>query len=135
MTAKILIVDDEQTIADTLAMIFRSVGYEAYTAYNGLRGLEAARELKPHLVLSDVVMPVLDGVTMAMEIRRTLPEIAVLLFSGQAGTKDLLMHAEQKGMHFEILAKPIPPQEIILKVASALSISRESNRDAASLSC
>ncbi len=133
MATKILIVDDERTIADTLAMIFRSVGYEAFTAYNGLLGLEAARELQPKLVLSDVMMPVLDGVSMAMEIRRTLPEITVLLFSGQASTLDLLQQAEQSGMHFEILTKPIPPQEIIRKVASALLNS--GSRDAASLSC
>ncbi len=133
MATKILIVDDERTIADTLAMIFRSVGYDAFTAYNGLLGLDAARELQPNLVLSDVAMPVLDGVSMAMEIRRTLPEIAVLLFSGQASTMDLLKQAEQNGMHFEILAKPIPPQEIIRKVALALLNS--GSRDAASLSC
>ncbi len=135
MAAKILIVDDERTIADTLAAIFRGVGYEAFTAYNGLLGLEAARELKPNLVLSDVMMPVLDGVSMAIEIRRTLPEIAVLLFSGQTGTLDLLKRAEQNGMHFELLTKPIPPQEIILKVTSALMCSGEARGDAASLSC
>lgn len=135
MAAKILIVDDERTIADTLAAIFRGVGYETFTAYNGLLGLQAARELKPNLVLSDVVMPVLDGVSMAMEIRRTLPEIEVLLFSGQAGTLDLLQQAEKNGMHFELLTKPIPPQEIILKVTSALIGSGKPRGDAASLSC
>lgn len=135
MAAKILIVDDERTIADTLAMIFRSVGYEAFTAYNGLLGLEAAHELQPNLVLSDVMMPVLDGVSMAMEIRRTLPEIAVLLFSGQAATTDLLQQAKQNGMHFELLTKPIPPQEILQKVAAALLNSGKASRDAASLSC
>jgi CheY-like chemotaxis protein len=120
MAARILIVDDEQTIADTLAVIFRSVGYEAFTAYNGLLGLEAARKLQPNVVLSDVMMPGLDGVSMAIEIRKTLPEIAVLLFSGQTGTLDLLRNAEQNGMHFELLAKPVHPSVIIGKVASAL---------------
>ncbi len=133
MSAKILIVDDEHTIADTLAAIFRGVGYEAFTAYNGRLGLEAAHELQPDLVLSDVMMPVLDGVSMAMEIRRKLPEIAVLLFSGQASTIDLLKQAEQKGMHFELLMKPIPPAEIIQKVASLLLNSGRPSPDSASL--
>ena len=62
--------DDEQMIADTLSVIFRRLGYEAFTAYNGLLGLDAARDLKPDLVLSDVVMPELDGVKMAMQICR-----------------------------------------------------------------
>src|ERR1039458_8222003 len=100
MGARILIVDDERTIADTLATIFRAAGYETSTAYNGLLGLERARELEPDLVLSDVVMPGMDGVSMAMEIRRTLPGVAVLLFSGQACTLDLLYQAEAKGFRF-----------------------------------
>ncbi len=127
--------DDEQTIADTLAMIFRGAGYEAYTAYNGLLGLEAAHKLQPDLVLSDVMMPGLDGVSMAMEIRRALPQIAVLLFSGQANTPDLLHQAEQKGIHFELLSKPVPPAEIIRKVASTLLNSGQPGRNATSLSC
>ncbi len=119
--ARILIVDDERMIADTLSVIFRSVGYEAFTAYNGLLGLDAARKLAPNLVLSDVVMPELDGVTMAIEIRNSLPGVIVLLFSGQAGTSDLLRSAEEKGFHFEMLQKPIHPDEILRKVASTLA--------------
>jgi CheY-like chemotaxis protein len=124
--ARILIVDDEQMIADTLSVIFRSAGYEAFTAYNGLLGLDAARKLAPNLVLSDVVMPGLDGITMAIEIRTELPDVPVLLFSGQAGMADLLEGAEEKGFHFEILQKPIHPAEIIRKVASTLSNYRQS---------
>jgi DNA-binding NtrC family response regulator len=119
--ARILIVDDERTIADTLSTIFRKVGYEAFTAYNGLLGLDAARNLVPNIVLSDVLMPGLDGVTMAMEIRSTLPDVQILLFSGQAATVELLHDAEEKGFHFEIMQKPIHPDEIIRKVASALA--------------
>lgn len=122
VTARILIVDDERSIADTLSMIFRRLGYEAHTAYNGLLGLDAARTLAPDLVLSDVMMPGLDGISMAMEIRNTLPEMPVLLFSGQACTLDLLHEAEEKGFHFELLQKPIHPDEITRKVASMLSI-------------
>jgi CheY-like chemotaxis protein len=118
--ARILIVDDEQMIADTLSIIFRGAGYEAFTAYNGLIGLDAARTLEPNLVLSDVVMPGLDGVQMAMEILIALPSVQILLFSGQADTLDLLECAEEKGFHFEILQKPIHPDEILRKVASAL---------------
>jgi DNA-binding NtrC family response regulator len=121
MATRILIVDDERSIADTLSVIFRRAGYEAFTAYNGALGLDAARKLAPKLVLSDVVMPELDGVAMAMQIRESLPEVAVLLFSGQAGVPDLLRAAEEKGFHFELLQKPMHPAEIIRKVEVALS--------------
>jgi DNA-binding response OmpR family regulator len=121
MPARILIVDDERTIADTLSVIFRCAGYEAFTAYNGQLGLDAALRLMPNLVLSDVVMPVLDGITMAMEIRSSLPDVPVLLFSGQANTAELLQDAEQRGFHFEVLHKPMHPGEIIRKVRLALA--------------
>jgi CheY-like chemotaxis protein len=122
MGKRILVVDDEHTIADTLTTILRAQGYESFAAYNGLLGLEAACELQPDLVLSDVMMPGMDGVSMAIEIRKAMPKIAVLLFSGQASTLDLLQRAEEQGFHFELLAKPIPPREIIRRVASTLAI-------------
>jgi CheY-like chemotaxis protein len=118
---RILIVDDERMIADTLSAIFRGAGYETFTAYNGQLGLDAARTLSPELVLSDVVMPELDGVSMAMQIRTSQPEVKVLLFSGQAGTLNLLHTAEEKGYHFDLLEKPIHPDEIMRRVAQALS--------------
>lgn len=121
MAQRILVVDDERTIADTLTMIFRAAGYETLAAYNGLRGLEAARELRPDLILSDVMMPGMDGVSMAIEIRKSLPEVAVLFFSGQATTLDLLHQAEENGFRFELLPKPISPRDILLKIASALA--------------
>jgi DNA-binding response OmpR family regulator len=121
MAVKILIVDDERPITDTLATIFRAAGYEAFTAYNGVLGLEAARELHPDLVLTDVVMPGMDGVSMAIEIRRTLPQVAVLLFSGQASNLDLLRRAEESGFHFDLLAKPTSPREILNKIAATLA--------------
>jgi CheY-like chemotaxis protein len=118
--ARILIVDDERMIADTLSTIFRGAGYETYTAYNGQLGLDAARTLSPRLVLSDVSMPEMDGVSMAMQICKNQPEVKVMLISGQAGTTNLLRRAEEKGFHFELLEKPIHPDEIMRKVAEAL---------------
>jgi CheY-like chemotaxis protein len=126
--ARILIVDDEPVIADTLSVIFRGAGYETFTAYNGVLGLSAARELLPNLVLTDVVMPGLDGVTMAMEICSQLPQVRVLLFSGQAGTSDLLKNAKIKGFDFEMLQKPVHPEVIMQKVASALAQPNKSGR-------
>jgi len=121
MAKKILIVDDERTIADTLSVIFRGLGYETFAAYNGLLGLDAARNIDPDLILTDVFMPGMDGVQMAIEIRATLPHIKVLLFSGQASTADLLQVAENLGFHFEVMQKPIRPEEIIRQVKQALA--------------
>jgi CheY-like chemotaxis protein len=66
-------------------------------------------------------MPELDGVTMAIEICSAFPNVRVLLFSGQAETRDLLRNAEGRGFHFELLQKPVHPDEIIQRVALALA--------------
>ena len=121
--ARILIVDDERMIADTLSAIFRGAGYETYTAYNGRLGLDAARTLSPELVLSDVAMPEMDGVQMAMQIRRSQPKVRVLLLSGQSETSDLLRSARENGFDFELLQKPIHPEEIMRRVAEELKTS------------
>ncbi len=121
--ARILIVDDERMIADTLSAIFRGAGYETYTAYNGRLGLDAARTLRPELVLSDVAMPEMDGVQMAMQIRRSQPKVRVLLLSGQSETSDLLRSARENGFDFELLQKPIHPEEIMRTVAEELKTS------------
>jgi DNA-binding response OmpR family regulator len=119
--SRILIVDDEPVIADTLSVIFRGAGYETLAAYNGVLGLLAAQSFSPNLVLTDVVMPEMDGVSMAMEICSKMPEVRVLLFSGQAGTVNLLQKAEGVGLHFELLHKPVHPKEIIRKVRQLLA--------------
>ena len=134
MTSRILVVDDERVIADTLSLILRGVGYEAFTAYDGRLGLEAARRLEPDLVLSDVVMPALDGVSMAMEIHDALPKVKLMLISGQAGTADLLHDAEARGIHFELLQKPMHPDELIRRVKMALLPSKPCH-EANSLPC
>jgi CheY-like chemotaxis protein len=121
--ARILIVDDERMIADTLSAIFRGAGYETFTAYNGRLGLDAARTLAPELVLSDVAMPEMDGVSMAMQIRKSQPAVRVLLLSGQSGTSDLLRSARENGFEFELLEKPMHPEEIMRKVAHELGSS------------
>lgn len=121
MKHRILIVDDERLIADTLALIFHRAGFEVKAVYDGLLGLEAARSFEPCLVLSDVVMPGLDGVSMAMTIQTENPDVVILLFSGQAATSELLGAAERRGFHYELLEKPVPPDEIVRRAEQALA--------------
>src|SRR5690349_22613876 len=103
----ILVVDDEKRIADTLSLILRSKGYEVNTAYDGAQAYESCRRLPPKLIISDVVMPEMNGVDLAIRVRSEMPECAVLLFSGQTATADMLQEAHERGFTFELLAKPI----------------------------
>ena len=113
---KVLVVDDEQMIADTLAIILNQSGYDAVAVYTGAAALESARANKPDLVISDVIMPDMNGIEAVIKIREFLPGCKVLLFSGQAATADLLEMARNQGHEFEILAKPVHPQDLLAKL-------------------
>ena len=115
---KVLVVDDERVIADTLVMILNQSGFEAHAAYSGEKALEQAATLAPNMLISDVIMADLNGIDAAIRIRALLPNIKVLLFSGQAATADLLEKARAEGHEFEILAKPVHPQDLLNRLRS-----------------
>ncbi|MGB9257180.1 MAG: response regulator, partial [Candidatus Korobacteraceae bacterium] len=74
--------------------------------------------LQPDLVISDVIMPDMNGIEAAISIRGFLPSCKILLFSGQAATADLLENARAQGHEFEILAKPVHPSDLLAKLKS-----------------
>jgi CheY-like chemotaxis protein len=115
---KVLVADDERVIADTLAIILNQSGFEATAVYSGEKALEAARDLRPDMLISDVIMPDLNGIDTAIRIRAMLPSCKILLFSGQAATADLLDRARVQGHEFEILAKPVHPQDLLARLRS-----------------
>ena len=115
---KVVVADDERVIADTLAMILNQSGFEARAVYSGEKALELAPTLEPDMLISDVIMAALNGIDAAIQIRALLPRIKVLLFSGQAATADLLEKARAQGYEFEILAKPVHPQDLLNKLRS-----------------
>jgi len=118
----VLIVDDEQTIADTLAVILSRSGFSVRTAYDGKAAFEIAKQDPPTLVISDVVMPEMTGVELAIALKHKIPECRILLFSGQAATADLLDRARAEGHDFAIVSKPIHPKDLIRKVSEYLQL-------------
>ena len=113
---KVLVADDERVIADTLAMILNQSGFDARAVYSGERALELASSFEPDMLISDVIMADLNGIDAAIRIRSLLPSIKILLFSGQAATADLLEKARTQGYEFEILAKPVHPQDLLSRL-------------------
>lgn len=116
----VLIVDDERIIADTLAAILAMNGMAPFVAYDGVSALEIASIHPPELLISDVVMPAMTGIELAMALLRTAPDCKVLLFSGQAATVDLLADAYAQGHQFTTLSKPVHPTDLLAKVADCL---------------
>ena len=113
---KVLVADDEQVIADTLAIILNQSGFEATAVYNGEKAVEAARTLRPDMLISDVIMTDMNGIDAAITIRGMLPNCKILLFSGQAATADLLKDAREKGHDFNVLSKPIHPKDLLQSI-------------------
>jgi CheY-like chemotaxis protein len=118
---KILIVDDEPTIADTLALIFASSGYEARNAYSAEQALEMLENWRPDLAIIDVVLPGMNGIEFAIFLKASYKDCQFLLFSGQPGTSRLLEEAKKKGHLFEILAKPLHPTFMLATVSEMLT--------------
>lgn len=128
-TRRILIVDDERSIADTLALIFRSQHYEARTAYSAENAIETLSEWRPDLAILDVILPEMSGIDLAIVIKANYSSCHVLLFSGHANTALLLEEAGRKGHQFEVLAKPVHPTVMLERATALLGATEESLYD------
>jgi DNA-binding response OmpR family regulator len=117
---RVLVVDDESMIADTVTKILSLSGYAATAAYDGEDALESALLVPPQLMITDVMLPGMNGIELAITMRRIYPECKILLFSGQASTADLMISAKHAGHHFTLLSKPMPPQDLLAEVAKHL---------------
>lgn len=120
----VLVVDDESVIADTLAEILTRSGYTGVAEYDGDSALETALLMPPEMLITDVVLPGMTGIELAITVRRIFPDCKIILFSGQASTADLLASARADGHHFTLLNKPLHPQDLLLRVSEGLKSRR-----------
>ena len=111
---RVLVVDDEAIIADTLVMILKRSGYSAIATYSGEAAVRMAMEWQPAVLVSDVVMPGMSGLEAAKTILQILPDCQVILFSGHANVG----HFDQTGEKaHQILAKPVHPEVLLRRLA------------------
>jgi DNA-binding response OmpR family regulator len=115
---RVLVVDDERLITDTVCAILNENGFEAAAAYNGREAIEEARKLRPEIVLSDALMPKMSGVELGIELRKEFPQVKFLLFSGQAATSEMIDRAEAEGHFFDLFPKPMHPEELMARLRS-----------------
>lgn len=123
---KVLVVDDEPLIADTLVNILNGEGHQAISASDGASAIRWAEMARPDAVVTDVVMPIMDGIETAKAILKMLPRCRIILFSGQAASYDLLAKARNEGYQFEILAKPVNPTTLLEALNSVPQTARGS---------
>ena len=116
----LLVVDDESSVADTLAVIFTQHGYQARVAYSAEQALELIRDWAPNLAIVDVCLPGMHGIDFSILLLVSHPQCRVLLVSGRPESADLVAHAASAGHPFEIYAKPTPPDELLMRAAELL---------------
>jgi len=113
---RIFVVDDETIIAATVVTILQMSGFSAVAFTDPREALICAASDSPDLLISDVMMPEMSGVDLALRMKETCPNCKILLFSGQAATFDLLWKARQLGHDFQLLLKPVHPTDLLCEI-------------------
>lgn len=116
---RILVVEDEAVLIRILGDALRGAGYEVYTAVNGVEGLAEFRRVHPNLVVADVMMPNMDGMTMVREIRKTNRACEVLFLSARSGVEDVCEGFKCGGNDY--LRKPFAINELLARVAALIA--------------
>lgn len=110
-TSKIIVIDDQRLIANTLAQILNQKGHDATPVYSGEEALEQVNRCEPDVVLSDVRMHKLDGIQTALRIRILHPNCRVILFSASAISDEEQARIDDCG--FEFLRRPLHPKDVL----------------------
>ncbi|MBQ6515688.1 response regulator [bacterium] len=113
---KILIVDDEQDIVESLKFVLEVSGFSCYCAYNGEDGLKMAKELVPDLIILDVMMPKINGykISRLLKFDAKYKDIPILMVTARSQDEDKLI-GEETGVD-EYITKPFELDEIVKKV-------------------
>jgi two-component system, NtrC family, nitrogen regulation response regulator NtrX len=122
MKKNIMIVDDEESICQTLGGVLTDEGYDVVTARSGEEALQLLEEEPPHLILLDIWLPGMDGIETLKAIKSTNPQLQVVMMSGH-GTIETAVKATKLGA-FDFIEKPISLEKVILAVNHALDVVR-----------
>ncbi|MDE7223179.1 MAG: response regulator transcription factor [Acetatifactor sp.] len=114
----ILVVEDDKEIRQGIEIYLRNQGYQVYQAANGQEGLEIVKSKELHLVILDVMMPVMDGITMLMKTRDLGYEFPVLMLSAKSEEVDKIMGLNMGADDY--ISKPFTPLELLARVNSHL---------------
>jgi two-component system alkaline phosphatase synthesis response regulator PhoP len=115
--AKILVVDDEESILNLVSSYLRPEGYEVYTASDGPTGLKAAQAYKPDLVVLDVMLPGMDGIELLSRLRRESDAYVIMLTAKSEETDKIVGLSVGAD---DYVTKPFSPRELVARIKAAL---------------
>lgn len=117
---KILVLDDDIHVAQTLELIFLARGYKVKVAYSAEEAIEIISNWQPDVALVDVMLPCMNGIEFGCVLKENYPAAQIVLLSGHPESAQLLESARTRGHNFAILAKPMNPGYILEIVAGLL---------------
>jgi DNA-binding NtrC family response regulator len=113
-STRVLILDDEPVIVDTLCMILNQCGFEALGVYGHNSALAASRQFQPHAFLTGFTNDCeVNGCETAAELLTLLPQCRVAIFSGSRAAGPVIEEYRRRGYDFDVLAKPLHPQDLL----------------------
>jgi len=122
MKQRILVVDDDRLVADTLMMIYRANGFDAEARYSAADGLARARTYQPGLILCDVTMPMESGLSLAEKMNDEMPACEMLMLTAySSNAAKVHLQSMQMKRSLRVLAKPCPPDELLRETRALLA--------------
>lgn len=119
--ASILIIDDDSQVRDFLRHVLEEAGYVVLSASNGREGVRILKMTSPDLVITDVLMPQLDGLELTLLVKRESPTTRIIAFSGGSAQFDYLDVAKTFGAH-RTLRKPLIKGDLLHAVQQELQL-------------
>lgn len=121
MKQRVLIVDDDRLVADTLSLVFRVNGFDSEARYSAADGLHFARSYAPSLLLTDVTMPGESGLDLADAVHREMPGCKLLMLTAyESNSSDVQKHSERTRRPIRMLYKPVHPEDLIREAQELL---------------
>ncbi|MDX2709137.1 response regulator transcription factor [Streptomyces sp. PA03-6a] len=115
---RVLVVDDENALADLLSMALRYEGWDVHTEGTGSDALRAARELRPDAAVLDVMLPDMDGLEVLARLRRELPDVPVLFLTAKDAVEDRIAGLTAGGDDY--VTKPFSLEEVVARLRGLL---------------
>lgn len=121
--ARVMVIDDNQTIRETFSRALSKVGHEVNTACNGLEGLQLHAQCPVELIITDIVMPSMEGNELIIQLRKEYPEVKIIAISGSGfmSADEYLKVASLLGAH-RTLKKPVDMDDLFNAVSELLAL-------------
>jgi DNA-binding response OmpR family regulator len=117
---RVLVVDDDRNVADTITMVMRSNGFHAMACYSGAEAVECAAGFTPDVLITDYDLRACSGVEMALAVRREHPGCGVVILSGKTELSWISELIRDDRGRFVLLDKPVSPEVLVMQVGETL---------------